>query len=230
VIRSFFFLFLVSTAFGGTPAQFAALKAQVVALQQQVIARQQNKALALAPFVTVDLNPDNHVPGPDITFHGANIHIVNGLNATQLINGLGNLIIGYDEYAPQGNTYQGYERSGSHNLVLGRYHKWFQGAFGNLMAGGSPDTANSFDGHNLPTVGQTKAQVLTVWGNPDRTRTNSDGTSAELFVPDKWKFAAPFYGMTARVHAIVVKFGPDDRVTSWQVNDQNMFSGEASLQ
>src|ERR1700722_422511 len=26
-------------------------------------------------------------------------------------------------------------------------------------ASGSPDTANSFDGHNFPTVGQTKAQV-----------------------------------------------------------------------
>ena len=97
-------------------------------------------------------------------------------------------------------------------------------------ASGSPDTANSFDDHKFPTVGQTKAYVSTVWGNPDRTRTNSDGTSAELFVPDKWKFAAPFNAMTARVHALVVKFGPDDRVTSWQVKDQNVFSGEASLQ
>jgi hypothetical protein len=255
MIRSFLFLFLVSTAFGETPAQFAALKAQVLALQQQVIALQQNKALALAPFVNVDLNPDNHVSGPNITFHGANIHIVNGLNATQLINGLGNLIIGYDEYAPQGNTYQGYERSGSHNLVLGRYHKWFSSAFGNLMAGewnvtstegsfiagyqneasglnssvlggqhcvintgtysvilggenilqsgnwqilprntpifvlslllvgcasGSPDTANSFDGHNFPTVGQTKAQVLTVWGILASQRSNMFSGEASL--------------------------------------------------
>jgi hypothetical protein len=90
--------------------------------------------------------------------------------------------------------------------------------------------ATSFDGHPMPAIGQTKQQVRSTWGNPDRTRENSDGTSAALWVPDKWKFAAPFYGMTARVHALVVKFGPDDRVTSWQLNDQNMFSAEASLQ
>jgi hypothetical protein len=82
----------------------------------------------------------------------------------------------------------------------------------------------------MPKVGQTKQEVESVWGKPDRSRLNSDGSSAELFVPDKWKFAAPFYGMAARVHALVVKFGPDSRVTSWQLNDQNMFSGEASLQ
>jgi hypothetical protein len=81
-----------------------------------------------------------------------------------------------------------------------------------------------------PVVGQTKQQVQLVWGQPERTRQNSDGTSAELFVPDKWKFAAPFYGMAAHVHALVVKFDKDNRVTSWQMNDQNMFSGEASLQ
>lgn len=88
----------------------------------------------------------------------------------------------------------------------------------------------SFDGQNMPKVGQTKQEVESVWGKPDRSRLNSDGSSAELFVPDKWKFAAPFYGMAAHVHALVVKFGPDSRVTSWQLNDQNMFSGEASLQ
>jgi hypothetical protein len=77
----------------------------------------------------------------------------------------------------------------------------------------------SFDGQKMPKVGQTKQEVAAVWGKPDRTRLNSDGSSAELFVPDKWKFAAPFYGMAARVHALVVKYGPDSRVTSWQLND-----------
>lgn len=90
--------------------------------------------------------------------------------------------------------------------------------------------ASSFDGQKVPKVGETKGQVESVWGKPDRSRLNSDGSSADLFVPDKWKFAAPFYGMAARVHALVVKFAPDSLVTSWQLNDKNMFSGEASLQ
>jgi hypothetical protein len=68
--------------------------------------------------------------------------------------------------------------------------------FGNCRARGMrvpiPEStdASSFDGHKMTTVGQTKEQVESVLGKPDRTRLNSDGTSAELFVPDKWKFAA----------------------------------------
>jgi len=104
-------------------------------------------------------------------------------------------------------------------------------AFAGCASGPEP-TANptSFDGHAMPVVGEPKQHVEALWGKPDRTRANSDGTSAALWVPDKWKFSAPFYGMTARVHPLVVKFGADERVTSWQLNDQNMFSGEASLQ
>jgi hypothetical protein len=119
-----------------TPAQFAALQAQVVALQKQVTALQQNNVLALAPFVTVDANPENGSPGPHITFHGANIHIVNGMGSTALMNGLGNLIIGYDENPdPAVHPFPMNGRAGSHNVVIGRYHAWFQNAFGNLIAG-----------------------------------------------------------------------------------------------
>src|SRR3712207_7496934 len=46
---------------------------------------------------------------------GANLNIVNGLNDTQSANGLGNLIIGYNEARQVGN-----QRGGSHNLVIGQ--------------------------------------------------------------------------------------------------------------
>ena len=42
----------------------------------EVAALQANKALALAPFVTVDPYSENGVRGQHITFSGANIHIV----------------------------------------------------------------------------------------------------------------------------------------------------------
>jgi hypothetical protein len=94
-------LAIVASAHGQTRAQFDALQSQVATLQKQVAALQANKALALAPFVSVDLNPQLGVPGPNITFKGANIHIVNGLGVTgsssYSSNGLGNLIVGYDE-------------------------------------------------------------------------------------------------------------------------------------
>src|SRR5215831_10048705 len=60
--------------------------------------------------------------GPDdITISGANLHIVNGLGATNTVNGLGNLIVGYQEHRlpPAINT-----RTGSHNVIVGRQHNF----------------------------------------------------------------------------------------------------------
>jgi hypothetical protein len=126
---------------GGIPAEIAELKAEVAALQSQVHALQtqlaaikSNNALKLGPFVDVDPNPENGVRGPNITFKGANIHIVSGLNATDdngSPSGLGNLIIGYDELLPN----QVVVRGGSHNLVIGRFNSFAPGAFGGLVAG-----------------------------------------------------------------------------------------------
>ena len=63
-------------------AQVAALQSQVKALQTQLAAVQSNNALKLGPFVNVNPNPENGVKGPNITFKGANIHIVSGAGAT----------------------------------------------------------------------------------------------------------------------------------------------------
>jgi hypothetical protein len=56
--------------------------------------------------------------GPDdVTITGANLRIVNGLGTTETTNGLGNLIVGYnEERAPDGATNI---RTGSHNVVVG---------------------------------------------------------------------------------------------------------------
>jgi hypothetical protein len=143
MIRVFVFFLITGTAFAQTPAQFAALQAQVTALQKQVTALQNNTALALAPFVTVDPNPQLGVPGPNITFHNANIHIVNGMGQTQLVNGLGNLIIGYnDDPINENNTtlfaptaLVSGDRGGSHNLVMGRWNRYLSSSFGGIIAG-----------------------------------------------------------------------------------------------
>jgi len=88
----------ISADAGGVPADIAALQAQVAALQTQVntLQNQLTSVLALAPFVSVDPNPENGVIGPHITFKGANIHIISGMGATNdngSRSGLGNLII-----------------------------------------------------------------------------------------------------------------------------------------
>jgi hypothetical protein len=67
--------------------------------------------------------------GNDIIIEGANLHVRSGSGATDgPVNGLGNLIVGYNE--PRGD---GADRSGSHNLVVGSQHNY--SAYGGLVAG-----------------------------------------------------------------------------------------------
>ncbi len=59
--------------------------------------------------------------GDEVTFSGCNVNIVNGWGNTGATNGLGNLVIGYNDDnefpAPK-------DRSGSHNLVIGDDHTY----------------------------------------------------------------------------------------------------------
>jgi hypothetical protein len=165
--------------------QVAGLQSQVEALQDQLAAVQSNNALKLGKFVTVDPNPENGVRGPNITFKGANIHIVSGSGATDdnlshggTLTGLGNLIIGYDEL-----LFPGEDRGGSHNLVIGMFHTFTSSAFGGLVAGeeniisaeaasvsgGANNTASgllaSVSGGQLNTASGIEASVSGGFGN-----------------------------------------------------------------
>ncbi len=66
--------------------------------------------------------------GRTIRFCGVNLQIVNGLGSTGTANGLGNLIVGYNESRAVAD-----QRTGSHNLVLGQ-GAWYS-SFGGLVAG-----------------------------------------------------------------------------------------------
>ena len=78
----------------------------------------------------LEVDTTNHV----VRFTGANVQIRSGagaswgtgVSATPDVNGLGNLIIGYDENDSN-------DKTGSHNLVLGPYHTYSQA--GGLVAG-----------------------------------------------------------------------------------------------
>jgi hypothetical protein len=134
-------------------------------LHSQLVVVQSNHALLLGPFVNVDPNPEIGVIGPNITFTGANIHIVSGSGSTGdngAPTGLGNLIIGYDEDPKNpltGDSSLGLptimqtsggpsplnpgDRGGSHNLVIGGGNRFTQAAFGGFVAG-ERNTINSF--------------------------------------------------------------------------------------
>jgi len=67
--------------------------------------------------------------GSDITFDGVNVHITNGSGTTSgTVNGLGNLIVGYNETRGAED-----DRSGSHNIIVGLQHNF--SSYGGLVVG-----------------------------------------------------------------------------------------------
>ncbi len=85
-----------------------------------------------------------------------NLQIVNGMGRTDRTNGCGNLIIGYNEL-PSAASGWPTTRTGSHNLIIGRYHSHasYAGLLSGeqnltsasapsaVVAGGSESTANA---------------------------------------------------------------------------------------
>lgn len=69
--------------------------------------------------------------GNDIYFTGVNIHIVDGSgNTSGAVNGLGNLIVGYNEARDIGGPDV---RTGSHNVIIGNTHNY--ASYGGLVVG-----------------------------------------------------------------------------------------------
>src|SRR5262245_55406198 len=110
---------------GGLPQRVQVLEQQVLALQQQAAALQKALANANATIACLEMAPN----GTDLIVKGCNLHVQSGAGSTIAeVNGVGNLIIGYNE-AVFGTEV----RTGSHNLVIGRGHTYT--SFGGLLAG-----------------------------------------------------------------------------------------------
>jgi outer membrane murein-binding lipoprotein Lpp len=89
-----------------------------------------------------DTNTINGLVGPHVIFDGCNVHVRDGSgNTLGPVNGLGNLIIGYNEDFSQG------DRTGSHNLVIGPNHNYSN--FGGFVAGNS----NTISGESSSVLG-----------------------------------------------------------------------------
>jgi hypothetical protein len=100
----------------------SAQQATIDSLTAQLAAIETNSLLDLGPYVRVDQSELNGVAGPHVIFDGVNVHVVSGSGETNgTPNGLGNLIVGYNE-APD-VLLEG-DRGGSHNLIMGREHKF----------------------------------------------------------------------------------------------------------
>src|SRR5262245_29154105 len=76
---------------------------------------------------------------PTLVITGLNVQVVNGAGPGALVNGTGNLILGYNEF---GNPF-GDERTGSHNLVYGIRANFTSSS---CLVGGVESIANGFGG------------------------------------------------------------------------------------
>jgi hypothetical protein len=111
-------------------------QSQIQTMQAQIAALQTSPAgggggvPGLEKYLFIETGDKNGLAGPHIVFRGVNVHVQNGQNSTVVKNGLGNLIIGYDE-SPSGGV--GVNRTGSHNLVGGQFNAF--SSWGGLVLG-----------------------------------------------------------------------------------------------
>ncbi len=149
---------------GGLAQRVAELEAQVEELS------------AILEFVHVETEAINGLAGPHWIIEGANVHVQSGLGSTYhelcppdhprsclVRNGLGNLIVGYNEVPPSPS--RPHIRAGMHNLVVGPEHVYngnggfiagrnneasalgasVSGGFRNVASGESSSVSGGFD-------------------------------------------------------------------------------------
>merc|ERR1740136_640314 len=81
-----------------------------------------------------NMNCATSIVGNDYFFDGCNVHIRNGRGMTATANGLGNVILGYNE-VDDDNGNRRHVRTGSHTLVIGPSHSYSH--YGGLVMGHS---------------------------------------------------------------------------------------------
>ncbi len=110
----------------GFDARVDALEARIEELEALVVTLEAR----IVPDLSTYLRIGTHNGQPAALFEAVNVMVVNGTGSTAgATNGLGNLIVGYDEFG--GNPRD--IKSGSHNLVVGTEHSY--GSLGGFVAG-----------------------------------------------------------------------------------------------
>jgi len=83
-------------------------------------------------------------PAKTLRLTGVNLQLVNGMGGTQTINGVGNLIVGYEEprpTSPGGDDHVNF-RTGSHTIVVGMKHNYT--SYGGLVAGDANEISRPY--------------------------------------------------------------------------------------
>ena len=140
----------------------AALEEQVVGLEENLMETQAQledaqEALALVNALLPLLSVEAGDHGPVVLLSGANLQVVNGEGSTETVNGLGNVIIGYDEATTDTEVED--VKEASHSIIAGKGHR-YEG-YGGIITG----EENYLQGNNsviLATTGSSSASDFTV--------------------------------------------------------------------
>src|SRR5437763_5289781 len=106
---------------------------------------------------------------PTVEFSAVNVQIVNGTGSTASVNGMGNVVVGYDENPAA------LKQTGSHDLILGRNHS-FTG-FAELLDG----FANTASGNYATVLGASNTAsgtYATVTGGQDNAATTPPASAS----------------------------------------------------
>lgn len=170
-------------------------EAKLAALQAQV-----DQLTALLSGITRN--------GDTLLFEGMNLQVVNGTDNTWDTNGLGNIIVGYNE-EPFGETPT---RSGSHNLVVGQGHSY--SSYAGFVAG----ERNTISAEHASVLGGTGNEAAgghsVVAGGAGNTAHGSNsavlGGGSNLAEATQSAVVGGRYGQASAQYAVVVGGGYTD--------------------
>ncbi|HYA35323.1 MAG TPA: hypothetical protein VEF03_06875 [Candidatus Binataceae bacterium] len=159
--------------------QVAGLQTTVNTLQTSVNGFQQQisgltNLASLGTYISINPGTVNGVLGPNLVFSGVNVQIVNGSTSTTTPNGLGNLIIGYnDDSGPYQSTTDA-NRSGSHNLIVGDEHRYTSA--GGIVAGYGNQISSLYASVTGGTQNAALAYASTVSGGDSNSAKGSQSS------------------------------------------------------
>jgi len=157
------------------------LTSRLEAAESGIADVQTSPALALGSFVRIEPSPIEDLAGPHILFEGANVHVRSGSGNTADeiegevdLQGLGNLIVGYNEQGSIAGIPQPRARGGSHNLIVGPGHGYTSS--GGLVAG-SNNRVNAEAGSVTGGVSNTVSGHASSIAGGDRNSASGAATS-----------------------------------------------------
>ena len=139
-------------------ATIASLQTTITDLQNRLAAVEGNSVLALDGYLTRDVDDYGY---DRALFSGLNVQVING-ETQDTINGLGNLIVGYNNPHPFSN-----DKSGSHNLVTGDEHHY--SSYGGFLAGWRNISNNIFTSVSGGEYNTASGEYTSVSGGSSNT-------------------------------------------------------------